>query len=519
MRNPDPRIKPPLGSYIDWSHPLAEGLEVCLLFNEGTGKPYDLKRQSLCTGNISWSGASLDFDGTNNQVLLARGNDWPTRSISPGSIFAICYPEDITSVPICSVGEYDNNNTTWGLSIWSDSKLTFDVNGLNSYTNAQEFSVVVESKKASFGVSMRDASTRSYLYDGKIYGPESVVNIINYPVNANNPYGIGVCYKAGGVNGRFKGSIELVYEWSSPIGEDALLLLSSEPYSFILWPSQTSIFDLGAGGGTSLTCDNIAHSQSIANPALTQLQALLTGNMLQSQEIDALSLSQLHNIDPGNVAQSQAVSLINLLQNSTVTVSSANQAQSIESPSLAQIAELITSSINQAQSVDSIEITIQGGLSIYSIGQTQTVNSLGLAQVISLVTNTVSQAQSVDSLTITLTGGLSIDSLTQDQSIGALTLAQVIALTVNQIAQAQNIDQVNLATNFVLDINGVTTSQTLSGPVTLSQISEILTSDLLQGQTITSISFSGVKGVVTVTFKAKVPRVEFKPKGSSMSFN
>ncbi len=39
---PDTHQKPPLGAQIDWSHPLADGLRGCWLFNEGTLPAYDI---------------------------------------------------------------------------------------------------------------------------------------------------------------------------------------------------------------------------------------------------------------------------------------------------------------------------------------------------------------------------------------------------------------------------------------------------------------------------------------------
>ena len=524
MRNPDPRIKPPLGSYIDWSHPLAEGLVGCWLFNEGSGRA---TCNLVAPDNVARIGSSFEwhndflragstYNDANNKIYCGFYLD--PRNWSGITILAKCFfrsnlsnqwpPTVINAIPYGTYGNYIFSIEQENILVWRPGYSSYNLFDDNNPKYLGLHTLAVD-------WYLGTGNGRCF-YDGKLNltgNKKASWSNDNYPTYINwfeRP------------EGSFRGAHHDYYHvliFNQIISPEKHEWLQYEPYSFILWPSQTSIFDLGAGGGTSLSFDNITHSQIILSPTLAQFQVLLTGNVDQAQLLDSIGLSQLHPIDPSNVGQSQAVSLISLLQNSIVTVSSASQAQSIESPSLAQIAELITSSISQPQSVDNIEITIQGGLSIYSVGQTQIVNSLGLAQVISLVTNTVSQAQSVDSLTITLTGGLSIDSLMQGQSIGALSLAQVIALTINQIAQAQNIDQVNLSTNFVLDINGVTTSQTVLGPITLSQISEILTSDLLQGQTIASISFSGVKGIVTVTFKAKAPKVEFKPKGSNMSFH
>lgn len=69
-------MKPPMGSQIDFSHPLARGLVGCWLMNEGSGnKIYDLSSNgndgTLKNGPV-WKpgrdGVALSFDGTDDYV-------------------------------------------------------------------------------------------------------------------------------------------------------------------------------------------------------------------------------------------------------------------------------------------------------------------------------------------------------------------------------------------------------------------------------------------------------------------
>ena len=70
--------KPPLGSQINFDHPLAKGLVGCWLMNEGSGnKIYDLsgnKNDGSFVGNTTFSpgrgGSSLLFDGTEDYVTI-----------------------------------------------------------------------------------------------------------------------------------------------------------------------------------------------------------------------------------------------------------------------------------------------------------------------------------------------------------------------------------------------------------------------------------------------------------------
>lgn len=68
--------KPPLGSTINWGHPLAKGLVGCWLMNEGSGrkvKDAALKNDGIIT-NALWKptrrGVGLYFDGTGDYVLV-----------------------------------------------------------------------------------------------------------------------------------------------------------------------------------------------------------------------------------------------------------------------------------------------------------------------------------------------------------------------------------------------------------------------------------------------------------------
>jgi hypothetical protein len=67
---PDPRVKPPFGAAeVDRSHPLAQGLVACCLFNEGGGLPLEFIRQVTPTVN-----------GTFRYAAAAFGLGWDTTN-------------------------------------------------------------------------------------------------------------------------------------------------------------------------------------------------------------------------------------------------------------------------------------------------------------------------------------------------------------------------------------------------------------------------------------------------------
>ena len=71
--------KPPLGSQIDWSHPLSTGIVGYWLFNEGSGNKINDISNNRNIGTLTnfdlttaWKssplGKSLDFDGSNDYI-------------------------------------------------------------------------------------------------------------------------------------------------------------------------------------------------------------------------------------------------------------------------------------------------------------------------------------------------------------------------------------------------------------------------------------------------------------------
>ena len=76
-KNPNPTQKPPLGSIIDWSHPLARGLVGCWLLNEGGGDAiYDMVENRKATiSGLSWgSGKLYNYISGQNGSIHVNGS-------------------------------------------------------------------------------------------------------------------------------------------------------------------------------------------------------------------------------------------------------------------------------------------------------------------------------------------------------------------------------------------------------------------------------------------------------------
>ena len=80
-------IKPPIGSQVDWSHPLAAGLFACWLLNEGAGpRATDIVNLATLTlaGGATWSNGRLSTAGASNtaQDVAPNGLLWSAWPIT-----------------------------------------------------------------------------------------------------------------------------------------------------------------------------------------------------------------------------------------------------------------------------------------------------------------------------------------------------------------------------------------------------------------------------------------------------
>lgn len=69
--------KPPLGSRIDWSHPLSRGLVGCWIFNEGMGNRVNDLSLNGNQGTVygaTWQDGGLYFDGADDYVVFSQAS-------------------------------------------------------------------------------------------------------------------------------------------------------------------------------------------------------------------------------------------------------------------------------------------------------------------------------------------------------------------------------------------------------------------------------------------------------------
>ena len=140
MFNNKSKIKPSLGSTIDFNHPLSQGLVGCWLFNEQTGnKIYDLanKHESTFYNGPIWDkkyNGSILFDGTNDYIGLNASAsvsftleiDFEIYSFTSGDMrLAGSYTGDTNQL---AMGFNDNIFRIWLSNGWNNTNFVASTN-------------------------------------------------------------------------------------------------------------------------------------------------------------------------------------------------------------------------------------------------------------------------------------------------------------------------------------------------------------------------------------------------------
>ena len=230
--------KPPVGSQIDWSHPLSRGLVACFLMNEGGGsKIYDIARRNNGTliNGATWKagkrGVALNFDGTDDYVDVGSAIGKPTSWTITGWI----KPTSIANNGIIfSVDTGGSNNNAWGVYGNSGNILSLYV---SSGSDTQIFQIAGEytavnypSTSWTFISGTINGTTISYYRNGNLIA--STPQTISM---GGTPYKISIGkygeYTGSGYN--FPGSIDDVRIYNRALSPTEIRKLYEDPYCFI----------------------------------------------------------------------------------------------------------------------------------------------------------------------------------------------------------------------------------------------------------------------------------------------
>lgn len=238
--------KPPLGSTIDWSHPLSKGLVGCWLMNEGGGLRLNDISGKINTGvftnppiwTVGKTGKCLNFNGTSNYITLPD-----VESLQMGT-------KNFTF----EAWVYPTNFGSWSSFIGAEAQgASFGcANGVLKVTkvdsvDAPDSGVTLPLNKWSHcAVTFNNILTTSNL---KYYYNGNLVATVDFNVDftagrASNLLGLRL---AGGLH-YFYGKMDIVRIWNRALSPQEIRTLYQDPYCFINPPTVWSKFKTAVAG-------------------------------------------------------------------------------------------------------------------------------------------------------------------------------------------------------------------------------------------------------------------------------
>jgi hypothetical protein len=120
--------KPWPGVEIDWNHPLAQGLQFVVPFNEGSGKPIDVVNRVVPTSAAQGWSSGIDgwcatFDGTSTRL------SYPAPQMTPFPGISVLVRVKFTTVPFAAnqgLVERCHLNANWSLYVNNSNQVVWD---------------------------------------------------------------------------------------------------------------------------------------------------------------------------------------------------------------------------------------------------------------------------------------------------------------------------------------------------------------------------------------------------------
>ena len=249
MRNPNPTIMPPFGSYIDPDHPLAKGLVGCWIFNEHCGRlindlsPY--RNNGRILGGALWKDG-LYFNGSNTKVDF--GND-KSLNFGIGDFSVECCIEkaEFKQAVLTQKGkggswwEGHTDNNGWLVRLEENNNLTMTIQGGDDAHSVASIigDIAPDFLQHHIAVAFDRDNAMTLYADGVTKGSSDSIATVG---NVDNPN----TYTVKLSNSKyFHGLINKTSLYSKVMSLDEAEWLTAEPYCFMIWPGHRFIFDYG----------------------------------------------------------------------------------------------------------------------------------------------------------------------------------------------------------------------------------------------------------------------------------
>lgn len=233
--------KPPLGSQINWGHPLANGMLGCWLFNEGGGSKILNIASPLYHGTLTTNGLTdTTWKGGLYGLVVSHSNAHTSNGVTIPALTSTTTHTLATWVKLTSIASsYQNllgNSGTSGY--WTLS------GKLNSYTGAADklSTTAVSTGVWVFWICSVLAGNATFYLNGVADG--TATGIPSYPFNGM------LC--DNGASEQFTGSMSHQYLWvgRALTASDARTLYT-DPFCMIQFPRRRNITGAAAAAATS----------------------------------------------------------------------------------------------------------------------------------------------------------------------------------------------------------------------------------------------------------------------------
>ena len=296
-----PLLKPPRGTQLNQSHPLARGLTGCWLLNEATGdKVFDVSGHSnagTLSGNTCWKGGkfgpALDFDGSGDYVDC--GTDSSLDFTSENFTISFWVNHDTTSVKqhYFSRGKLSTNG--YYLENHGDGNIYFVTNQSGNFQLTYGPSGIAAGSWCHI-VIVRDE------VKGKIYVNAGEINYSAQPTivdPASSGYSAKIAAEYDGTD-TLNGLIDHVRIYNRALSAAEIAWLYREPFCMFERPVSPALLYVSAGQVVTLAAALSAQSTGSAAVRLTRkvsgaanasahLAALLKSTGRMAGVVDALA--------------------------------------------------------------------------------------------------------------------------------------------------------------------------------------------------------------------------------------
>lgn len=266
--------KPPLGSQINWGHPLAKGLVGCWLMNEGAGgiiQDIARKNKGVLSSGMVWLGGKPKFNGSSS---INCGN---SSVLAPPEITVfVVASTTITTGLQQPIFEKDYTSAAEPYYVWRLSfgrstdtpsgriDAQWNQGGTRYYILGSEG--VKTGEKAYLALTIKSGTQKLYKNGRVIASATNSGAITNY--NTNAYFGISVTNP-----GTFTGIVDLGYVFNRALSPSEVQQLYAEPYGFIRKPKKIIIFPSAGVAPENIIISNA----TISARAVLQSPTVTTG--------------------------------------------------------------------------------------------------------------------------------------------------------------------------------------------------------------------------------------------------